>query len=629
MRCCILRVRPSAAGATAAVALLFSVTAAAATESLDAHLAPIVVTAARMAQTADQSLASVSVITRADIEREQPQDVLDALNALPGVEITRQGGYGKLSSVFLRGTNSNQVLVLVDGVPVGSVTSGAASWEFIPIDLIQRIEVVRGPLSSLYGANAVGGVIQIFTRAAEHRREADASVSGGTYGTGSAHAGAGFSQGRTRLRADLSLFHTDGFNSRDNVNGVFEPDADGYQNEAFSIGFSQGLRERDRLQLRVLRAQGYTEFDPSFSPTEANRTNFVQQVLSADYRLAVGDMDTVTVRAGQSQDKRETFRDGGSDPHVHFDSTRNHFSLINTVLLGSNSINVGADYQNERLDSSTDFNSDSRDTYGVFAEYGGHFGRQDAQLSVRHDEDQAFGGYTTGSIAWGFDITPRYRVTASWGSAFKAPSFNDLYFPGFSNPDLEPEKSHSTELGLRGQQSWGQWSLRVYQTRIRDLITLGPAPDFQPINLNRARIRGVELELKRHVGNWRINAGGSYLQPIDLETDSDLPRRPRTSAHLDVDRDLGAWSVGASVDAHGPAYDDAANTVRLPGYAVFSLRAAYRVTPSWTVSARLANVFNRHYETIYGYHSAGAAGYLTVAWHFQPAQFSNSSASSR
>ncbi len=606
------------AGLTAAAVLFFPfiATPCLADEANDAHLAPVVVTATRSAQTADRSLASVSVVTRADIEREQPRDVLDALKTLPGVEIARQGGYGKLSAVFLRGTNSDQTLVLVDGVPVGSVTSGAASWEFIPIDLVQRIEVVRGPMSSLYGANAVGGVIQIFTRTAQHGREADLSIGGGSYATGSGHAGAGWSQGRTRLRADVSLFHTDGFNSRDGAFGFSEPDSDGYQNEAASFAFSQGLRERDRLQIRAFRAQGYTEYDPTFSSAEPNQDDFVQQVLSADYRLAVGDSDTVLLRAGQSRDQRLSRRDDGTVPSIRFNSTSNHFSLINAFRFGDNLLNVGADYQNARLDSTTEYDSDSRDSHGVFAEYETRFGRQNLQLSARHDHDQAFGDYDTGSIAWGFDITPHYRLTASWGNAFKAPTFNDLYYPGFSNPDLEPEKSHSTELGVRSTQSWGGWSLRAYETRIRDLITLGPAPSYLPVNLDQARIRGVEADVQYRVGQWLFNVGGSYMQPVSRETGKDLPRRPRAKAHLAVDRNLGSWSFGADLLAAGPAYDDAANTVRLAGYAIVGLRAAYRPGSNWTISAHLDNVLNRHYETIYGYHSAGASGYLTVSWRF-------------
>lgn len=581
-------------------------------------LRPIVVTPSRMAQTVNQSLASVSVITHADIEREQPHDVLDLLQQVPGVEISRQGGYGKLSSLFLRGTNSDQVLVLVDGVPMGSVTSGTASWEFIPVEEIQRIEVVRGPLSSLYGADAAGGVIQIFTRTAHHHREADASVTGGSYGTGSAHVGGGLTKKRTRLRADASFFHTDGFNARSNVGGVYQPDADGYQNKAFSLGFSQGLRRRDQLDLQFLRAQGYTDFDPTYSATGADHTDFVQQVASAKYRLGLGTSNTLTLRTGQSQDRRNTYRQHAASAHTRFDSIYNHVSVMDTWIPGRiGTFNVGADYLQGRLDSTTDYNRDSRITRGVFGEYSTRFGRQDIQLSARHDQDDAFGGYTTGSAAWGLRLTPHYKLTASYGTAFTAPTFNDLYYPGYSNPNLQPEKSHSTEVGLRGDNNWGRWRVSAYQTKIRDLITLSPAPYYLPMNLGHARIRGVESVWHKRLGTWRLGAGASYMQPINRDTGKDLPRRPRTSAHLDIDWRHHAWRLGGTVLAKGHAYDDAANTRRLAGYALLELRLAYQISRTLTAKLKLHNVLDRHYETVYGYHTAGASAYLTLSWRLE------------
>lgn len=586
-------------------------------QAVTEKLRPIVVTPSRMAQTANQSLASVSVITHADIEREQPHDVLDLLQQVPGVEISRQGGYGKLSSLFLRGTNSDQVLVLVDGVPMGSVTSGTASWEFIPVDEIQRIEVVRGPLSSLYGANAAGGVIQIFTRTARHRREADAQVMGGSYGTADAHVGGGLVHDRTHLRADASIFHTDGFNARDKVGGIYQPDADGYQNKAVSLSLSQGLRRRDQASLQFLRAQGYTDFDPTYSLSGANHTDFVQQVASAKYRMGLGTSNTLTLRVGQSQDWRDTYHQPSGSAHARFDSTYNHASVMETWVPGRiGTFNVGADYLQGRLDSTTAYNRNSRITRGVFGEYTTRFGRQDIQLSLRHDQDDAFGGYTTGSAAWGLRLTPHYKLTASYGTAFTAPTFNDLYYPGYSNPDLQPEKSHSAEIGLRGDHDWGRWRISVYQTKIRDLITLSPAPYYLPMNLQHARIRGVESEWHKRLGAWRLGAGATYLQPINRDTGMDLPRRPRTSAHLDVDWRHRAWRLGGSLLANGHAYDDTANTRRLAGYALVDLRLAYRISRTLTAKLKLHNVLDRHYETVYGYHTAGASAYLTLAWQF-------------
>lgn len=579
------------------------------------QLNPVVVTASRYAQTADSALASVSVITRKDIRREQPQDVLQALQSLPGVEITRSGGYGKVSSVFLRGTDSNQVLVLVNGVRVGSAANGAAPWEYIPINQIQRIEVVRGPRSSLYGADAVGGVIQIFTRKGPwHGDKASVSLMGGSYGTGRGNAAFGWGNGRTRGNLDVGIFHTDGFNARTTPGPYAEPDRDGYANRNFNIALSHRFRQSDFLSLSYMWAQGYSQYDPNPSFGGNDLEHFIDGVFSAKYRVAVTDNDSLRLQAGRSRDQRTDRRQDHTGTPTRFNTTQPSVSLINQYAFGRTTWLVGGDYRDERLSSTTAYTKSSRYNRGAFTEITSRYLGIDGQVSGRFDNNEAYGDHLTGQIGLGYDITRTYRVEASYGNAFQAPSFNYLYYPGYANPDLKPESSRSAELDFLGRYGWGGWRMNLYQTKISDMI-VSRAPDFIPRNVQHARIRGVELQTHAQIGATRIKASTGYIQAINRDTGNDLARRPRWTGSLAVDHRFGALSAGARVGADGPRYDNPANTVRLSGFALVSLHATYRLTSHWRIQASVDNLLDRHYHTVAGYRSPGRAGYLTVTWH--------------
>jgi vitamin B12 transporter len=418
-------------------------------------LKPVIVTASRYAQTADSALASVSIITRADIEREQPQDVLQALRSLPGVEIARSGGYGKLSSVFLRGAASNQVLVLVDGIRVGSATDGRAAWEFIPINQVEHIEVVRGPRSSLYGADAVGGVIQIFTRqGAWHGKQAEASATGGSNGTGAGNAAFGWGNGRTRGAIDVGLFHTDGIDSRTESGPYEESDRDGYANRNIGLSLSHRFRKRDLLSVNYLHAQGYNQYDPDPTFGGTDLDHFIQSVFSAKYSLAVTDNDSLRLKAGRSRIQRISRREDHGGQPTRFNTERPSVSLINALNFGRTTWLVGGDYRDDRLSSSTAYTQSSRYNRGVFTEITSRYLGIDGQVSGRFDDNQTYGDHFTGQVALGYDITHTYRVEASYGNAFQAPSFNVLFYPSASNPNLDPERSRSAELDFLGRYGW-------------------------------------------------------------------------------------------------------------------------------------------------------------------------------
>lgn len=580
----------------------------------------VVVTATRTAQTADETLAPVTVITRRDIVRLQAQSVEDVLRGTPGMNIGNSGGEGKQTSFFLRGTNSNNVLVLVDGVEVGSASTGLTRFENIPIELIERIEVVRGPRSSLYGSEAIGGVIQIFTQRQKSGVHPSFSVSAGSDKTSKASAGLSMGSGNAWLNTNVSYAYTDGFNAckvgaSAAGSGCFadQPDRDAYRNNAYSV--NGGLRFDNGAELsgHWLRSEGKTEYDGTFQ----NESNLVQEVLGTRLRFNPLKFWTVNLSAGQSKDESDNFLSGVFSSR--FDTTRDNFSWQNDFSLASDQIlTLGVDWQEDQVDGTVNYDVDSRENTGVFAQYQAAFGRHDLQIAARYDDNEQFGNYNTGSAAWGYVLTDDLRMNVSYGTAFTAPTFDDLYYPGFSNPDLDPEKSRSLEFGLSGKHALGQWSLNVYETKIKDMIGFDSA--FNVVNIDEARIRGVEAVLNGCLQHWLFNLNLTLLDPENRSDGPNkgnvLPRRAEEFMRIDLDRELGAFQFGATIQAEGRRFDNAANTARMGGYAVVDLRAQYRLEKNWLIQARISNLFDKEYETVDYFNQAGRTILFTL--RYQP-----------
>jgi vitamin B12 transporter len=609
-------------------------------------LAAVQVTATRTDLPADQALAAVTVITRADIERLQPVSVQDLLAGLPGISFATAGGLGQQTSLFVRGTNSNQTLVLLDGVRIGSVTSGAAALEQIPVEQIDRIEIVRGPRSSLYGADAIGGVIQIFTRHGQPDGATTPSLSvtsgsrnylGGQLGVsgGDAHAwynaslGGQYTSGIPACRAGAAEANAGCF--------VDASGDDAFRN--YNGLLNAGYRWDNGTELAADWLRSKSDVQYAGSPAAGNDAQNQQEV--AGLRLSFTPLDAwkVSLGAGQSRDDSTRYYQGyypgdaftaaGYYAHVpagDTNSTRNQFSWQNDLSIAPGQLlSVGTDYQQERIASDTGYLDSQRDNTGGYAQYQGQFGANQLQLSLRRDHNQQFGDHSTGAAAWGYHFEHGLKVFASWGSAFHAPDFNDLYYPfGSGNPDLKPEKSRSIELGLAQQQTQWNWSLNAYQTRIDQLITLNS--DFVPYNIDQARIRGLEAQFGAQLAGWQLHSYLTLQQPLDDTPGSQdgnlLARRPERTARLEMDRQFGAYGFGATWYAAGRSFDDADNLHRLGGYSTTDLRASWQFAPHWQVQARLANAFDRRYETAWFFNQPGRSWFLT--WRYTPGSASTS-----
>jgi len=349
-----------------------------------------------------------------------------------------------------------------------------------------------------------------------------------------------------------------------------------------------------------------------------NKSKTVQQVVGGKVGFSPLDSWRATLLAGRNRDDSDNYLNGVFKSR--FDSERDTFSWQNDITLGRHQLlTLGLDRQTDRIDSTTAYTITSRDNTGIFAHHQAEIGGQDISLALRGDDNQQFGRHNTGSLAWGTAISHGLRLVASYGSAFKAPTFNQLYFPGFGNPNLEPETSRSAEVGVNGKLATGRWSLNAYETEVDDLIAFDPVT-FAPVNIDAARIRGVEAVLTQRLADWRLSGNLTWLDPRNrsngANNDNLLPRRAEQTLRVDLDRSFGHFQFGASVAGEGRRYDDLANTRRLAGYATVDLRAAYRIAKHWQLQARAANVFDKRYETAEYFNQPGRNYFISL--RYQP-----------
>lgn len=329
----------------------------------------------------------------------------------------------------------------------------------------------------------------------------------------------------------------------------------------------------------------------------------------------------MTLQAGRSEDKADAYQDGRF--YSRFDTRRDSLSWQNDLTLAEGHVlTLGYDWQKDEISSSEAFSVDSRLNKGWFAQYLGQYGRQDWQLSLRRDDNQQFGVHDTGSAAWGYALSDALRFTVSYGTAFKAPTFNELYYPDYGNPDLDAETSRSLEVGLSGTHGWGHWAVNAFRTNVDDLIGNDPRPaPGRPWGSRTTSTKRASV-----ASNWSSAASGwagTGTPTRPSSTRKTVPAASTTATSCRAGRGgCSTWnwtgaerlSLGASVHAEGRRYDDPANKVRLGGYATLDLRSEYRLNDEWRLQGRIANLFGADYETAYGYNQPGQAVYLSVRY---------------
>jgi vitamin B12 transporter len=613
--------RPSALVAALLAVACFDAEAAPTTANDPKNLlAEVIVTAVRAPERKDETIASVSVITRAEIERSQAQSTIELLSRVAGVSVANNGGLGKASSLLIRGAEADQNLILIDGVRVGSTTLGTANLQDLPLDQIERIEIVRGPRSALYGADALGGVVQLFTRGAARNRQWQSELTASTGSNDTQRAALSLGRGSERgfFRAGASYLESDGTNSCAGFGapifaGCFtdEPDRDGYRNASASVRTGVSLGSSTDLEAFALYSTGRTEYDGSFG----NVADFSQLTYGVSLAHEFTERWSVRTQLGRAADDTENF--AGSDAVGRFDTRRDSASVIVDGTFARHfQLTTGFDFVDDSVVSDTAYVETSRSTLGAFTQLRARPGRHEWLVSARLDDNEQFGSKVTGSVGWGFALSGGWRLTASAGTAFKAPTFNELYFPEFGNPNLRPETSRSFETAARYSSATLQFSATVFENLIEDLI--GFDTNFAPVNIDEARIRGVELEGAAQIGRVDVNALAEWNDPENRSATNAgklLPRRPRERARLEISAPLGPIRLGTVALYSGERFDNLSNSRRLGGYAVFDLLGEWRVRPNVTLQARVANALDRDYATAAFYPQPGREFYVTARFN--------------
>ncbi len=570
------------------------------------NIPEIIVTANRTANTVDETIAPVTIITRKDIDRLQAQSVVDVLKSTLGIDVKTSGGMGSSTSIFMRGTNSDHILVLVDGVPYGSATLGITPFQYIPVSQIERIEVVRGPQSSLYGSSAIGGIIQIFTNKETRGQSFYADTGYGSDDTVEANAGFGYGNETSSFNIGVGYIDTNGYDFLGNPDSAnADNDDDSFDNTSVSINGRHKFNEQFTLSGSYLLADGENQYDYTNGlnlATTKTRTEFKQQVASIVADLKINDIWSSQLLIGQSKDESDYYQYPYFETTIEkyqFDTTKDNFSWKNDFIIRDKDIlTVGFDYLDESVDSTTNFDKDSRWTKGVFTQYQYYGEVFDIKGAWRYDDNQQFGSHNTSNIGLGFDLDEYLRVTVNYGRAYKSPTFNDLYYPDVGyfkgNSGLKPETSESFDFGLSGEFKSINWSANFYTTSIRNLIEY-QYPTME--NIDKANIDGIELSLGTQLFGWNIQGNISHTNSKNDDTGNYLTNRSRDTFRLDMDSKYKNFTYGASIIAASKRYLDANNDNTLAGYGIMNIRSAWELTKNWTIKAKVDNLFDKEYST--------------------------------
>ena len=594
------------------------------------NLDDVVVTASRISEPLAATLRDVSVIDSEQIERAGQSTLIEVLQTQPGIEITSNGGAGKTSSIFMRGTNANHVLVLIDGLRLNAATAGTTTFENLPVALIDRIEILRGPAASLYGQDAIGGVIQIFTKKGSGKPQFYAGLGYGSYDTKTAEAGVHGSINDTSFALDVSSQNTDGFSALETNNSNLD-DNDGYRNLSFTGSIFQKIIEGHELGFQFLSSEGHTRFDSRFNLFNPPETiNFSDKSDISQLSYAISSKNKLlpnwlsSLRLGEGIDESVTIQSFGRSLYR---TKQRQLSWQNDITLPVGTLTLAYDRLEERIHSTTDFKQNSRNNDGYYAGYLANLGDHTVQFNYRSDHNTRFGTNDTGGAAYGYQFNDSWRATASYGNAFKVPTFNDLYFPdsfGFptSNPNLKPEKSDNIEASLRYQNTGTNASITIFENRIRNLIQLDSAT-FIPFNLNKAKIQGVTVAASQTWDNWNLQGNIDIQSPREAETDNLLRRRANQHASASLGYTIGDWRLGAESITSSKRYEDAENKQPIAGYTIFNLASEYKINQDWKVQARLNNVFDKNYALAYDgdpknggfvYGTSGSNLFVNIRW---------------
>jgi vitamin B12 transporter len=608
------------------IALSVLAVAASAHAQAQNKLDTVVTTATRTPQRLADVLADLTVITRADIERQASASLGDLLRNNGCAEMVRNGGAASTTSLYLRGADTRHTLVLVDGVRMDSQSTGGASWQGIPLAQIERVEVLKGPASAIYGSDAVGGVVQIFTRKGGGKTSVDLGVAFGNLGTRKLDGGVFGSAGIFDYAVSLAGERSDGFNATVDYPGSFSyvPDRDGWRKHEGSARLGAQLADGHRAELVVLKSHVNGQYDASKSKPLVDDhtlqdTDAARLAWTAQWSPAL----QTQLSYGESRDRYET------TPSPYLTVTH----IKNVALTGSYQLDKGqqVNFSGERAEDKLENSGlvtagvGKRHRNAVGAGYLLTAGAFSFQAHARHDDDSQFGGVDTGTLLAGYEVLPGLRIVGSIGNAFRAPTLyqqGTVYGPDLSKPGVKPldaEHGHNVEFGLKYGAGDSDIAITAYRNRVSNLIIFGAAGTCNSSfgcyqNVAMARLQGLTLAGGSKVAMVNLKATLDLQAPKDATTGLLLARRAKRLGTVNADTELGDWLLGAGVQWSGARFDNATNTRRLGGYGLMNLSAQYKLSRELKLQLNVDNAFDRDYTTAYGYASAPRTVLVSLRW---------------
>ena len=591
-------------------------------------LDPVAIVGTREPQPLSRSVADVVVIDSSTIRNTTADSVEDLIRRSTGMQVTRNGGPGQSAGYFIRGASASGTLVLIDGVRVGSASLGQAEFEALSLAQIDHIEVLRGPASSLYGADAVGGVVQIFTRRGDGSPRITASAAIGGYGSRQGDIGVSGSQGGFDYSVTAGRESSDGVSAlRPNDQfGNFNPDKDGYSRNFGNLRLGYTAAPGHRIGATLLETKLNAQYDasefnpPDFIPDPSPdfRNHLKTRLAAIDYRGTITSLWTTTLQASSSVDDLKSSGTSTS----RFKTERTQATWQNALQLATDQrLMLAYDHLREEVEGDVFAAKPSRNNNAFVAGYSGRFiDALVAEASFRYDHNSVYGSNKTGNFGLSHEVMPGLKLRALAGTTFRAPTFNDLFYPGFGVSTIEPERGRSFEFGVAWQSGATRAAATVYRNHVRNLIGYQPDRTFCPAdpaydfgcagNVSRARLQGATLTGAQRWGGLDVRATIDFLDAKDSDTGVRLIRRAAHQESLAADYDFGNWAVGASILGIGSRPDSGG--VVLGGYGVVDMRASWRFMPQWRLEAKVLNALDHRVEAVRDYQGLGRQAWIGI-----------------
>jgi vitamin B12 transporter len=593
-------------------------------------LKDVVVTASRVATPITDVIADVSIIDRATLERAGQASLRDVLAQQPGVQLVSNGSYRSSTSIFLRGATSSQTIVLVDGVRVGSATSGTASFENIPLARIERIEILRGAASALYGPDAVGGVIQIFTREPSDALELNANLGLGSDGQQQAGASLRGSAGAIGYSLGVSREKADGISVTTNpASSGFNPDADGFTSSSLDAKLTAKINANHALTLSLLHSDTEYQFDGTPSPNPLALTKLTSDARAkprldnATFKWEAQWLpqwkSTVTLGTSDEESISEYYRisDGKFGGRTQANTSRKQLTWQNDITLDKDVVSMMLENRTEAVDTGVSYGIKDRDVRSALVSYAFNREKWNALAVVRNDDNSQFGGFNNWALSGGYRLTRSLRAVASVGTSFQAPTLNQLYFPGFGNTALTPQRNRGTEAGLKYQQDNLSMGAVVYQNDIQGFILT-----TTNVQSSLAVLRGITLTADLQAGNTSYALSYDYADPrsyssVATSNDLRLVRVAQNVLNARVNQRLGNVSVFGEFKLSSDREDNkvvGAGRDILPGYAVLNLGVDWKIQKNLSLLARVNNLTATQYMLANGFSVPGRNLFVSMNW---------------